>query len=348
MKRKHGGKMVKYDYSKFNDPDWSDDWTYGGPSGPDDEIVGWPDIDDSIQEDYWGIHHVDGRLEIDVRRFEYACYRTGDHDPYFPEILRKNGPLYVPTKIHRHDYTINYLMDSVSRLREDWNNEYKPLFEKVFSPKDAEDSYRTSTMAMFGDSDFFDSVEIGSKWAYCQRLGKYQRIQAELYYTFLTKVIIEIHRIILRAMTMQIYQNTEYSVSDLISYCNGANVDFHDLNNWNVYFKYNAIYNFLKHNSEKAYAILKKNYPECIRKSETRYENGMFAMDWLNPEEVNIDQLLSDIIPFLKDFCRVVLGENLLRAEWDYDDYFIETKKELEDPMDHFGIYDATGLSPWG
>ncbi len=347
MTRKGRGKMKHYDYSKFKDPDWSDDWIYSGPYGPDDKIVDSPELSDSTQEEYWGIHRVDGRLEIDVRRFEYACYRLGDHDPYFPEALRKKGPFYIASKVHRHDYTCNYLMDSIHNLKEDWNGEYKPLFDKVFSPKDAEDSYRTNTMMMIGDSELYDSVELGSKWAYFNRLNTYYRIRAELYYTFLTKVIIEIHRIILRAMTMQLYQNTEYSVFNLKTYCNGAGVDFYHLKNWKVYLKYNNVYNFLKHNSVQAYETLKRFNSKCLIETDKKYENGMFAMDWLNSKEINIDELLSDIVPFLQDFCKKVLGENLKQAKWDYDDYFIETQKELEDPMEHFGIYGACGMSPW-
>ncbi|AGI85435.1 hypothetical protein MMALV_06960 [Candidatus Methanomethylophilus alvi Mx1201] len=357
-----GWNMAKYDYSRFKDPDWSDDWVYQKPKpytyNPDKEpnetteeekeYVGWPDPQIACDKEYWGIHEVKGgRLEIDVRRFEYACYRCGDHDPYFPEALRKKGPHYIASKVHRHDYTFNYLMDSIRNLKEDWNYEYKPLFNKVFSPKDAEDNYRTNTMMMFGDSEMFDSVELGSKWAYFNRMNTYYRIQAELYYTFLTKVIIEIHRIILRAMTMQLYQNTEYSVFDLKTYCNGAGVDFYHLKNWKVYLKYNDIYNFLKHNSIQAYEKLKKFNSKCLIETDQKYENGMFAMDWLNSKEINIDELLSDIVPFLQDFCKKVLGEDLKQAEWDYDDYFIETQKELEDPMEHFGIYGACGMSPW-
>ncbi len=347
MKTNQEGKMAKYDYSKFKDPDWSDDWVFNGTLSMDDEPFDFPELSDSTQEEYWGIHRVNGRLEIDVRRFDYACYRLGDDAPLFPEALRKKGPLYIASKVHRHDYTCNYLMDSIDDLKKDWHSEYKPLLKKVFSPKDAENSYRTSTIATIGDSELYDSVELGSKWAFVKRMETYYRIMDELYYTFLTKVIIEIHRIVLRAMTMQHYQNTEYCVSDLKTYCNGAGVDFYQLKNWKVYLKYNDIYNFLKHNSIQAYETLKRFNSKCLIESDKKYENGMFAMDWLNAEEIDIDELLSGIVPFLQDFCKKVLGEDMNQAKWDYDDYFLETKKELEDPMEHFGIYGACGMCPW-
>ena len=341
--------MGKYDYSKYKseDPDWSEDWTYEKAieATKEDEYPHWPDPPDTFEKEYWGIHEVDGRLEIDLKRFEYVCYRT--EYSYFPKELKDKDRYYIANKAKRHDYTCNYLHDSVNNLRSDWNQEYKPLFKKIFSPKDAEDSYRTNTMMMFGDSEMFDSVELGSKWAMFQRMATYERIQSELYCTFLTKIMIEIHRIVLRALSMQMYQNTEYSVFDLKTFCNGAGVDFYSLKNWKIYLKYNDVYNFLKHNSIQSYNKLKRFNFKCLVETDQKYENGMFAVNWLNPKEVKIDELLSEIVPFLDDFCSKVLKEDLKQAEWDYDDYFLETKGKLADYWEYAGIYGAVGMSPW-
>ena len=340
-------KMSKYDYSKFEDPDWTDDWVYKGPCGPDDEIVGYPALSDSSNIEYWGIHELqNGRLEVDIRRFEYACYRLGDHD-YFPEGLRGKGDYYVASRIHRYDYTSNFLKDEIENMRKDWEKEYKPLFDKIRSPKDAEDSYRTSTLAMIGDSELYDSVELGAKWAAFERMKSYDRIIAELYCVFVMKVVVEIHRVILRSLSMQLYEKPDYNVWDLVTYCNGKGVSFYKLKNWKVYLKYNSICNFLKHNSITAYEKLKEHNPECLIEKDQQYENGMFAVYWINPKEVNVDQLLKDIVPFLMDFCVKVLGENLKDSVWDYDDKFMEIVRELEDPDEHFGIYAACGMSPW-
>ena len=73
----------------------------------------------------------------------------------------------------------------------------------------------------------------------------------------------------------------------------------------------------------------------------------MYAANWLDMSNISIEELISKIRPFLEDFCKKVLKENTNRAEWDYDDYFLETKRELEDPDEHFGIYAACGMSPF-
>lgn len=341
--------MEKYDYSKFKDPDWTDDWSYSKRIKLEDEeeFPGYPDIEDARQNEYWGIHEVNGRLEIDVRRFEYVCYRFTEEERYFPKALGRKGPYYVPSKIHRHDYTYNYLMDCLDALRQDWSREYRPLIDKVLSPKDAKDNYRINTLMSIGDSESYEDVELGSVWAALKRISPYHRIRNELYCIFLTKVIIEIHRIVFSSMARNHYRSGRYSVSDLKSYCNGAGIDFYTLKNWKVYLKYNDIYNFLKHNSVSAYWTLKKNNPECVLQNMGKYKNAMYAANWLDMSNISIDELLSKIRPFLEDFCKKVLKENANRAKWDYDDYFLETERELEDPMEHFGIYAACGMSPF-
>lgn len=336
--------MPKYDYSKYEDPDWSDDWTYKAAM-ESEELPEWPGDDHFMDREYWGINEINGRLEIDVRRFEYACYLV-DHD-CFPKGLCGKGDYYIPSKVKRYDYTCNYLKDSISNLKKDWLEEYKPLFKKIFSPEDAEQSYRLGTMSMFGDSDFYDDIELGAKWAMIERMRTYNRIQAELDCVFITKVVIEIHRIILRALSMELYEKQDYTVWDLIIYCNGKGVIFYSLKNWNVYLKYNNICNFLKHNSKRSYDKLKEYNPECLVSTKDEYENGMFSVYWLNYKEVDIEKLLEDIVPFLMDFCKKVLNENPERAEWDYDEKFIEIFNELKDPNEYLGIYAACGMSPW-
>lgn len=312
--------MGKYDYSKFKDPDWSDDWVYkehkfidGDASEEDDEKLEdtppWPESEESFNKEYWGIHEVDGRLEIDLRRFEYVCNRMTEHD-YFPkQLLGKNG-YYIASKEHRTDYTINYLMDSIDWLRKDWNEEFKPLFKKIRTPGKAEDDYRMATIPYF-DSEFYDDILLGARHAALKRSYTYNRIITELECVFITKIVIEIHRIILRALSMIMYEKQDYSVWDLVTYCNGRGVSFYSLSNWKTYLKYNSVYNFLKHNSVASFETLRKYNPECLIDPNEEYENGMFSAYCLNLKEANVDQLLKDIVPFLKDFCTKVLNEDL-------------------------------------
>ncbi len=318
--------MGKYDYSKFKENGWCSELR---------------------EQEYWGLHELKGRLEVDVDRFKYACEQANGME-LFPKDLEKEEKYYIPSKKMRFEYTSNYLMDSVADLKNMWEEEYKPLFDKIRSPKDAEDSYRTSTMAMFGNSDTFDSIELGSKWAYFNRLSSYNRVIDELYCTFIIKMCTEINRIIFRALSMEVYENPDYSVRDFIIYCNGNDIEVQTLKNWGVYTKYNNVYNLLKHNSKRAFETLKRFNPECLRDDiDIDYENGMFSYAWINQKEINIEEFLDGIRVFLIDFCKKVLNEDVNRSDWDNDEYFMWVYHQLMDPMEYHGIYGACGMSPW-
>lgn len=72
----------------------------------------------------------------------------------------------------------------------------------------------------------------------------------------------------------------------------------------------------------------------------------MFSYYWINFKEVDIDDYLEKIGVFLEDFCKKVLDEDIDRAKWDYDQFFLDTYNELKDPNEHFGINDSLGMSP--
>lgn len=318
--------MGKYDYSKYKDEEWSADL---------------------LKQDFWGLHEIDGRIEVDVERFALAC-ELATEPSYCPEELKKIGGYYIPSKINRHDYICNFLYDSLNALKKDWNEEYKPLFKSICSPKEVADNHRMTNMAMFGNKDTFDSIELGSQYAALQRIETYERIICELRCVFIIKVCTEINRIILRTLSMDLYENPNYSVRDLITYCNAkSNVSVENLKNWGIYTKFNNVQNFLKHNSRSAYEILKRYNKEClIEKPDTEYENGMFSYYWINFKEVDIDNYLEKVGVFLEDFCKKVLNEDVDRAKWDYDQFFLDTNNELKDPNEHFGINDSMGMSP--
>ena len=319
--------MSKYDYSKFKD---------------NDSI-------DMEKMEYWGLHEVDDRIEIDIERYEKAC-RMVPADEMVPMMLRGKKEYYVPSKRSRYDYASNYLLDCLDGLKDDWNEEYRPLFDSIRSPKEAEDGYRISTIAMFGNSDTFESIDLGSKLARIRRIWKYERVIEELHCIFIMKVCAEMDRMLLRALSMRLYENNEFSIQNFISYCNGMNKDVRvtALEGWRSFSKLHDINNFLKHNSRKSYEILKKFHPECVYEGvEAEYENGMFAFNWIILKEADIETFLEDMRTFLREFSKGIMGEDLERASWDYDDYFIDAFNEMKDPLEYLGIYGAVGMSDW-
>lgn len=319
-------RMGKYDYSMYTTDDFGD----------------------REHMEYWGLHEVDGRIEVDVDRYVWASEKVGITD-FIPSLFRDRSGYYFPSRKSRYDYTTNYLLDCIQELSENWNQEYKPLFKRIKSPKEAGESYRTSTMMMFGNSDTFDSIELGARWAMFERMKVYSRIIDELYCVFIMKMCTEIDRMLLRALSMEYYESDEFSIQQFIAYCNArSNSSVKDLKGWDEFSKFHNINNFLKHNSRKSYEILKKYHPECVHESDkVQYENGMFSFNWINLEKVDIDSFLSSMREFMVEFGEKIMYEGQERASWDYDEYFIDASKEMLDPMEYWGIYEACGMSPW-
>ena len=63
---------------------------------------------------------------------------------------------------------------------------------------------------------------------------------------------------------------------------------------------------------------------------ETAYQNGMYAGDWIVIEEGYIDTILKNLLLFFEDYCKTFFDEDVERAAWDYDDYFIHAAKRLK------------------
>ena len=69
--------MGKYDYSKYSNEEWSADL---------------------LKQDFWGLHEIDGRIEVDVERFALACELATEPN-YCPEELKKIGGYYIPSNL---------------------------------------------------------------------------------------------------------------------------------------------------------------------------------------------------------------------------------------------------------
>lgn len=117
-------KENKFDYSKYN-----------GATIWDHELL--------KQYEFWGFHPKKGRLHIDTKRYKKACESVGITD-FLPEGLfqPRNTTYFIPAKIHRDDYKVNIFRDLISDLKREWEEEYKPVFSKIKTPRETYDNYR--------------------------------------------------------------------------------------------------------------------------------------------------------------------------------------------------------------
>lgn len=88
---------------------------------------------------------------------------------------------------------------------------------------------------------------------------------------------------------------------------------------------------------------MKKYYPANVCNVENgtaseEYQNGMFAGDWIVLKENYIDKIFDSLIKFFEDYCKQFVKEDIERANWDYDGYFINAFNEMKYPLQYLGV----------
>ena len=110
---------------------------------------------------------------------------------------------------------------------------------------------------------------------------------------------------------------------------------------YHIYDRAYSVWNFLKHNSTKAYQQLKAKYPEMIYDPSNKYQNGDIAISVLKLDEKYILKTLEELPKFFDELCLRAFGENAKDAKWDYDDYFIQTAQyEIDVIVNPLGLPD--------
>lgn len=87
--------------------------------------------------------------------------------------------------------------DLIDELRQEWFNEYKPLFKYIKSPKDVYEQCRTNALMFTPNVDDLDEIECDAMLASIRRQNKYIHVLNSLYCSFISKISTEIDRIIL-------------------------------------------------------------------------------------------------------------------------------------------------------
>lgn len=238
---------TKYDYKKYEGMDpWSDCF--------------------SDEPEFFGIHFIDGKMEIDIARYIEACRLFG-YDDFLPEELKKmKEGYYYPSRKYKDDYMTNIYRDSIDELSNDWRREYKPLFEKIITPNQVKEGSRLDRISQTSCSDDFDEIEVEAMLDGLRRESKYREIVNELYCMFISKICTEVDRISLLAMSKSGYTDTDFSFKQFRAFSEGLLKDgehfsIEDLKKYNAYNMLHKINNFLKHNSIDSYKTLKK----CIQ-----------------------------------------------------------------------------------
>lgn len=289
---------------------------------------------------YFGIHAVSGRLHIDTKR--YIKIMTNDQaDCFIPNGLKvnRNTVYFIPRFKHRYDYKYNQFYDSIDELKEDWIKEYKPIFAKIQTPKDLYDSARLNGIMYTSSAEDIPEIEVEAGLLAFKREKSYYKIIRSLYCMFILKLATEVDRIVLNVISQMGYNKHDFSLCSFIKFTKeNYECEVNKIANFEVLDKLHKISNFIKHNTQRSYYALKNKYPDCIIKSEKKYENGMFACEWIVLENSYIDDFFDQLIVFFKNYCKLCLKEDVEEAGWNYDDYFRKAFKEVKNIKNFLGV----------
>lgn len=300
--------------------------------------------------DFWGLsYNEEGRLQIDINKYKNTCEGLEIRDFLPNGLLNKNiDGLFIPNKKSKDEYIINVFNDMLNDFARDWSLEFKPIFDMIKTPKEAYDDARLNGLAYTSNPDDLDEIEFDALLSSLRRNEHYSRVIQSLYCQFIIKLAVETDRIILSAIQKLGYKKSDYNFNLFVNFAedtlaNGSGIKIQSLKKYNAYNMLHKISNFLKHNTKESYYDLKRYYPDnvaSIKKgtANIKYENGMFAGDWIIVHEDYIDDLIRKLRIFFKDFCNKFVNESEDDAEWNYDEYFIEAFNNLKYPFDYFGV----------
>lgn len=283
---------------------------------------------------YYGILMKNDRARIDTKRYR-KFFQIPDK-----KIEHRSSVYYLPTKKHRNEYFCNRFYDLTVSLKQQWLNEYSQMIKNIKTPKEVEDDVRVSGLA---DGVLeYDEACMDAKFHGMAREYEYYYIIKTIYAQFFQQMMSQIDAMALKVIVENGYKNKKFSREEFDSFIQGKqnkndSVSFYKYEHFSAYDKAYRIWNFLKHNSEKAYSQLKNNYQDLINDPDNTYENGDSAISVLKIDEELILKTLDELPLFFDEVCQRGFGENPKDARWDYDDYFIENARDqidlIENPL---------------
>lgn len=203
-------------------------------------------------------------------------------------------------------------------------------------------------MMFTSDPDDLDEIGIDAMFGGIRRARKYNEIINSLYCQFISKICTEIDRYTLIVMCELGYKGNDYNFKSFAKFSDGLQKDkngvkLSGLSKYNAYNLLHKINNFLKHNTISSYNDLKKYYPANVCSVENgtakeEYQNGMFAGGWIILKENYINDIFDSLTKFFEDFCKQFVKEDIERATWDYDEYFIDAFNQMKYPLQYWGV----------
>lgn len=283
-----------------------------------------PKNSDPRELEYYGVFIKDGKVKVDTKRYK-KFFELPDS-----KIEIRNTVYFEPKYKHDTDYLCNIFRNQFRRTSELWHNEFAGAIKAIKTPKQVEDNTRfdlISNNVETVDDAYAEALVKGVK-----RISTYKYVIKSLYAQFFHQMMSEMDALTLRILISLGYREKDFTKRQFDVFIQGKQgengIPFKDFSNFEIYDRAYSVWNFLKHNSLKAYEILCTFYPEMIYDPEKKYKNGDLALSVLKLDEKYIVNTLKNIHLFFDEVCERAFNENTKDAYWNYDDYFVNEVKE--------------------
>lgn len=282
---------------------------------------------DKMCPEYYGIVFKNGHIKVDTKRYKKFF------DLPNQKVEIRNTVYYEPTKVHKLDYIYNFFRMRCELLLNQYYKEFKPAIETIKTPKQLEDSVRND---LLNQGETYEEAQTKAIMSGIKRIRPYQYAIKSLYAQFYHQAMAEIDAQTCRVLIPYGFREDDFTKQKFDVFIQSKQghiaIPFKSFKYYSIYDRAYSVWNFLKHNSKKAYDMLCKFYPEMIYDPEGKYCNGDLALSVLKLDEKYILSVLNDIHLFFDEVCRLGFNENTEDASWDYEDYFLEVvKKKIEE-----------------
>ena len=306
MKRKHN--RAKHDYAKYST-------RWNGVEIPGND------------ERYYGIHRDGNRVKIDIKRMK-KLGTSGVPTSVLEaaSAIPRDTTYFLPKKLHRHDYVVNQFRDKLAELTASWR-EYKTAFGAITSPTDVVEQVRLERLNSGLDDN--EDATVAGIMSGARRQATYNKLWISQCAQFIHQMATELDALLLRKCVYLGFAEKEVTRGKMHTYLNGTmkgRARIESLKCYDVYAKFFTVWNMLKHNSEDLFEKMQKNYPEMLLTDQ--YRNGEMSQYYLKIGDEYIESMLVDLLPFYEALCSDFFDEDVVAAEWNYDDYFAEKVKQ--------------------
>lgn len=286
--------------------------------------------------EYYGVLMKNGRIRIDTKRYKKFF------DIPNKKIEHRFSQYYMPSKVHRSDYFCNMFYDAMEELKKLWKNEFVVALKALKTPSERE----CEAILAYGSDGILenDEVYMVANFEKNKRMAEYSYVKKAIFAQFLQTIMSRTDATLLKILVANGYKEGDYTREKADSFIQGCqkkenSKSWMEFTNYNIYNKLYLLWNFIKHNSKKAFNNLKKCYPDCLMDIKSTFENGDNCLNFIRISEETIMYALNNLPKFVDEVCEVAFGENVKDSKWDYDDYFINrAKDEIEMIQNPLGI----------